>query len=284
MPWDGAFPIGRGRGGRGPRAGLPGARPLAASRAPRSAPAPGRGARRAGRGRGPRRGGPAWEGAGGRACGCARARACHRVCESECVCLCVCARECARAAGAGVSLRAGARATRARACGRMVQRAAGGGGERGKGRGAALPRALQQHTGIPQHTARTGMRGALMLRPPLHLLSPPPKAVLQPLETNDPGVASKEASGEVTPWVSKHALGQKSTPGAAKQDERMGKGQEKGDHSSAKVTSERHSPSTPGGAPGCLSWVAPPHPCPSPFLSHTRPGTQLSGAPCWTTS
>ena len=52
MPWDGAFPIGRGRGGRGPRAGLPGACPLAASRAPRWAPALGRGARRAGRGRG----------------------------------------------------------------------------------------------------------------------------------------------------------------------------------------------------------------------------------------
>lgn len=48
----------------------------------------------------------------------------------------------------------------------------------------------------------------------------------------------------------------------------MGKGREKGDHSSAKVTSERHSRSTPGGAPRCLSRVAPPHPCPSPFLSH----------------
>lgn len=44
--------------------------------------------------------------------------------------------------------------------------------------------------------------------------------------------------------------------------------EEKGDHSSAKVTSERHRRSTPGEAPGCLSWVAPPHPCPSPFLSH----------------
>jgi hypothetical protein len=188
MPWDGAFPIGRGRGGRGPRAGLPGARPLAASRASRSAPAPGRGARRAGRGRGPRRGGPAWEGAGGRACGCARARACHRVCESECVCvcLCVCARECARAAGAGVSLRAGARTMRARACGRMVQRAAGGGGERGKGRGTAPPRALQQHTRIPQRAARTRVRGALTLLPPPQTppasptLSGPPAAV----ETN----------------------------------------------------------------------------------------------------
>lgn len=48
----------------------------------------------------------------------------------------------------------------------------------------------------------------------------------------------------------------------------MGKGREKGNHSSAKVTSERHSRSTPGGAPRCLSRVAPPHPCPSPFLSH----------------
>lgn len=88
MPWDGAFPIGRGRGGRGPRAGLPGARPLAASRASRSAPAPGRGARRAGRGRGPRRGGPAGRAPAAGRVG-ARARGRVTECARASVCVCV---------------------------------------------------------------------------------------------------------------------------------------------------------------------------------------------------
>ena len=93
MPWDGAFPIGRGRGGRGPRAGLPGACPLAASRAPRWAPALGRGARRAGRGRGPRRGGPAGRApAAGRVGTRARAGVSPSVRERVCMCVCVCAR------------------------------------------------------------------------------------------------------------------------------------------------------------------------------------------------
>lgn len=98
MPWDGAFPIGRGRGGRGPRAGLPGACPLAASRAPRWAPALGRGARRAGRGRGPRRGGPAGRApAAGRVGTRARAGVSPSVRERVCMCVCVCARAQVRA-------------------------------------------------------------------------------------------------------------------------------------------------------------------------------------------
>ncbi|MEJ1285356.1 hypothetical protein NN561_016349 [Cricetulus griseus] len=102
----------------------------------------------------------------------------------------------------------------------------------------------------------------------------------------DPGVASKEAPGEGTPWVSKHALGQKSTPGAAEQDQRKGRGREKGDHSSAKVTSEHHSRCAPGewrhrcAFPGSR----PPTSTPPPSRATTRPGTQLSGASCWTAS
>ena len=178
MPWDGAFPIGRGRGGRGPLAGLPDARPLAASLAPRWAPAPRGGARCQAGGPGARAppGWTSWEGAGGRACGCARARACHRVCERESVCVCVCV--CARArAGAGVSLPAGARAARARACGRSVQRAAGV-ARSGERRGRA-PHALQLHGGIRRCAAGPRVRGALTFPSPLHLPLPS-QAILQP--------------------------------------------------------------------------------------------------------
>ena len=166
MPWDGAFPIGRGRGGRGPRAGLPGACPLAASRAPRWAPALGRGARRAGRGRGPRRGGPAGRApAAGRVGTRARAGVSPSVRERVCMCVCVRARA---GAGAGVSLRPGARAARARAYGWNVQRASGVAGSR-EGRGPA-PLALQLHCWIPRLVAGQRMRGALRPPAPLHLL------------------------------------------------------------------------------------------------------------------
>lgn len=182
MPWDGAFPIGRGRGGRGPRAGLPGARPLAASRTPRSAPAPGRGARRAGRGRGPRRGGPAGRApaagrvgarARGRVTECARASVCVYVC----VCVCVCVRGGARAGRRGCVTAGGS----ARGAGTRVwpERTKGRRGWRGAEERRGLRLAPSGCTAGSRGAWPGQGCGARSRSPPLHLLLPP-QAILAP--------------------------------------------------------------------------------------------------------
>lgn len=257
MPWDGAFPIGRGAGGGGPRAGLPGARPLAASRAPCSAPASGRGARRAGRGRGPRRGGPAGRApaagrvgarARGRVTECARASVCLCVCVS----VCVSAREPARVCHCG---RERARRGHERVAGTYK----GPPGWQGAGRGGgAAPRALERYP------RRAGGRGAGRAHGPLLFppASPTPGFPRATREAKPSGLEPARGRGAPRGLETSRSPSPRAPRGGdAFGEARQGGGN--GGHSLAKVTSESYSRAVHGepGPPAASARCSPP-----PFL------------------
>lgn len=195
MPWDGAFPIGRGRGGRGPRAGLPGARSLAASRALRSAPAPGRGARRAGRGRGPRRGGPAGRAPAAGRVG-ARARGRVTECARASVYVCVYVWGGARAGRRGCVTAGG----NARGAGTRVwpERTKGRpgwpGAKEGRGRCASRPPAARRDP-----AARGRARGAGSAHAP-RPTSPASLAPCNPLASMETNTEGSEERGAPRGW------------------------------------------------------------------------------------
>lgn len=142
-----------------------------------------------------------------------------------------------------MSLRAGARAARARACGRTYKGPPGVAGSReGRGHGSPRPQAAPRD---PAARGLAEMRGALTLSSALHLLLPP-QAILAPLWTQIPkardGLVRRSAPGE---WrISRSPSPRAPWDGEAfreKRDRETKRGGGIGGHSSTKVTSESHS-------------------------------------------